>query len=146
MTIKAEAKLVHEDILNVNRGANILVSVPEGSRYTLTLTTLNGNVIVPALNGGSVILDTLNGNVELNGGNYTDIDAATKNGDVIVKLQEGTLFHADASTLNGRVRHGLIHMNPEKETDRELIGYTGAGNGSLRMKLSTLNGDVEISY
>jgi DUF4097 and DUF4098 domain-containing protein YvlB len=103
-------------------------------------------VIVPALNGGAATLNTLNGNVELNGGNYTDIDASTLNGDVTVKLQEGTLFYVDASTLNGQVRHGLIHMAPQRETERELVGYTEAGNGSLRMKLSTLNGNVEISY
>ncbi len=37
-------------------------------------------------------------------------------------------------------------MATRKETQRELVGYTEAGNGSLRMKLSTLNGNVEISY
>lgn len=37
-------------------------------------------------------------------------------------------------------------MTARKETQRELIGYTEAGNGSLRMKLSTLKGNVEISY
>jgi hypothetical protein len=37
-------------------------------------------------------------------------------------------------------------MTTRKETQRELVGYTVAGNGSLRMKLSTLNGNVEISY
>jgi hypothetical protein len=145
--IEAGAKLNRPDEGGIaNHGANIIVTIPKGSHCDLNLTTLNGNVIVPALNGGAATLNTLNGNVELNGGNYTDIDASTLNGDVTVKLQEGTLFYVDASTLNGQVRHGLIHMAPQKETERELVGYTEAGNGSLRMKLSTLNGNVEISY
>lgn len=32
------------------------------------------------------------------------------------------------------------------EIEREPVGYTVAGNGSLRMSLQTLNGDVKISY
>jgi len=145
--IEAAAKLNRPDEGGIaNHGANIIVTVPKGSHCDLNLTTLNGNVKVPALNGGSVLLNTLNGNVDLNGGNYTDVDASTLNGDVTVNLTQGTLFYVDASTLNGHVRHGLIHMAPQKETQKELVGYTEAGNGSLRMKLSTLNGNVEISY
>jgi DUF4097 and DUF4098 domain-containing protein YvlB len=145
--ITAEAKLMKQYEGEVaTHGANIIVTVPQGSHYELNLNTLNGDIKVPALNGGSLIAGTMNGNVEITGGNYSTIDARSSNGDVTVKLQEGTLFYVDASTMNGRVRHGNIHMSPTAENDRTLTGSTEAGNGSLRMSLHTMNGNVEISY
>jgi DUF4097 and DUF4098 domain-containing protein YvlB len=129
--VTAEAKIAHPDDGFIgSRGANIIVKVPRGTHYDLTLNTMNGNVIVPGISGAS----------------FSRIDAATMNGDVNIKLHEGTLFYVDASTMNGRVRHGYIHMAPVTENDRTLIGPTEAGSGSLQMTLSTMNGDIGISY
>lgn len=145
--IIAEAKLQdQENKPVVNHGANILVKVPRSATYNLSLRTLNGNIKVPALNGNGMVLRSTNGNVDLTVENFFNINAETLNGDINVKLQDGTLFSVNASTMNGRVSHGLVHMTPEKETSTRLIGHTEAGNGSLRMDLSTLNGNVEISY
>ncbi len=145
LRIKAEAKLNKPGIV-VNTGANILVKVPANSSYNLTLKTDNGDVKVPELNGTGMVIDTSNGNIEITGGNYSTIDAGTSNGDITVKLANGTLFYVDASTSNGRVKHGSIHMTPETEKDNLLKGYTEAGNGSLRMSLHTSNGNIDISY
>ena len=68
------------------------------------------------------------------------------NGNVVIRLHEGTLFYVVASTLNGRVNHGSIHMAAATENSKTLIGSTEAGNGSLRMSLHTMNGNVEMSY
>jgi DUF4097 and DUF4098 domain-containing protein YvlB len=106
------------------------VKVPRGSHYSLSLNTLNGDITVPDISGAS----------------FSRIDAGTLNGNVNVRLHEGTLFYVDATTINGRVRHGSIHMAPVTENDMALIGATEAGNGSLRMSLHTMNGDVGISY
>jgi hypothetical protein len=129
--IVAEAKLVRpDDGFTGSRGANIIVNVPRGSHYSLNLDTLNGDINVPDIGDAS----------------FSRIAAGTLNGNVNVRLHEGTLFYVDATTINGRVRHGPIHMTPVTENDRTLIGTTEAGNGSLRMSLSTMNGDIGISY
>jgi hypothetical protein len=129
--IVAEAKLANpDDGFNGNRGANMIIKVPRGSNYSLNLSTMNGDIKVPVVNGAS----------------FSRIYASTMNGNINVKLHDGTLFYVDASTMNGRVRHGLIHMAPLTENDRTLIGSTEAGNGSLKMSLHTMNGNVEVSY
>lgn len=131
MKISAEAKILHpDDGFTGIRGANIIVKVPRGSHYILNLSTLNGNVNVPDIGGAS----------------FYRIDADTLNGNVVVRLHEGTQFYVDASTINGHVNHGLIHMAPTTENAKTLIGATEAGNGSLRMSLHTMNGNVEMSY
>jgi DUF4097 and DUF4098 domain-containing protein YvlB len=147
LTIKAEAKLADPNERPViNHGANVIVKVPKNSTYNLTITTSNGKVTVPQLNGTRMVIDTSNGDVDITAGNYSVIDAASSNGDIGVKLQNGTQFFVDASTSNGRVRHGMIHMLPDSETDTSLVGYTESGHGNLRMVLQTSNGDVDISY
>ena len=145
--IEASAK-VNKEYQNeiATHGANIIVTVPQGSHYELNLNTVNGDVTVPALNGGSLIAGTVNGKVDITAGNFTAIDARSTNGDVIVKLPAGTLFYVDATTVNGRVRHGSIHMAPVTENDHTLVGPTEAGSGSLRMMLRAVNGKIEISY
>jgi DUF4097 and DUF4098 domain-containing protein YvlB len=130
MKITATAKLTHtDDLSSGNRGANIIVKVPRGAHYSLNLSTFNGDIIVPEISG-----------------TFSSIDASTLNGNIHIRLHEGTLFYVDASTMNGRVNHGLIHMAPITENSRTLIGSTEAGNGSLRMSLHTMNGNVGISY
>jgi DUF4097 and DUF4098 domain-containing protein YvlB len=131
MKITATAGLSHpNDLLNGNRGADIVVKVPRGSHYSLNLSTMNGNVNVPDIGGAS----------------FYRIDADTMNGNVVVRLHEGTRFSVDASTMNGHIDHGSIRMAAATENSRTLIGGTEAGNGSLRLSLHTMNGNVEMSY
>jgi DUF4097 and DUF4098 domain-containing protein YvlB len=128
--IVAEAKVLHPDDGFIGtRGANIIVKVPRGTHYSLNLSTLNGDVIVPDISGAS----------------FSRIAADTLNGNVNVRLHEGTLFYVEATTINGRVRHGFIHMTPVTENDRTPVGETAAGAGSLHKSLYTLPGDIGIS-
>jgi DUF4097 and DUF4098 domain-containing protein YvlB len=122
------------------------VKVPRNATINLSLQTLNGDVIVPALNGNGLEAHSNNGNIDLTIKNNSAINADTLNGNINVKLQDGTLFSVDASTMNGKVGHGQIHMASDKETSTQLIGHTEAGSGSLNMYLRTMNGNIEISY
>jgi DUF4097 and DUF4098 domain-containing protein YvlB len=147
LTIKAEAKLADPNERPViNHGANVIVKVPKNSTYNLTITTSNGKVIVPELNGTRMVIDTSNGDVSITAGNYSAIDATSSNGGIDVKLQNGTQFFVDASTSNGRIRHGTIHMLPDVDTDKSLVGYTESGRGNLRLILQTSNGNIDVSY
>jgi DUF4097 and DUF4098 domain-containing protein YvlB len=145
--IIAEAKLQNNaDNAVVNRGANIVVKVPKNATINLSLQTLNGNVIVPALNGNGLVAHSNNGNIDLTIMNNSKINADTLNGNINVKLLNDTLFSVEASTMSGNVGHGQIRMTPDKETSTQLIGHTEAGSGSLNMYLRTMNGNIEISY
>lgn len=148
LKITAEAKLSDSsEKLPVNHGANIIVKVPKNSTYDINIMTSNGKVVVvPRLNGDKMIVDTSNGNIDVVAGNYSTIDAATSNGNIDVKLHNGTQFFVEASTSNGRISHDMIHMLSDKESSKNLIGYTESGRGNLSMSLQTSNGNVNIEY
>jgi DUF4097 and DUF4098 domain-containing protein YvlB len=146
MKIIAEAKPANSTQMLINTGANITVKVPKNSSYNLTLVTPNGNVKVTALNGTNLTMDLENGNIDAAIGNFSIVNGWNSNGNIAIKLHNGTRFYVDAMVGNGRVRHDDIHMAPETDTDRHLKGYTESGNGSLRMDLSTSNGNIDISY
>ncbi len=153
-------------VLNLNTwNGRVTVAPLHGS--SAILYSMNGDVI---LDGGSydiVRMETLNGDVDASGPfeatNTTLITkngrieadtlqstgtlyADTWNGRVDVTLPRDTLFSVDASTLNGRVRHGSLQFNATVDKNSQLKGYTTGGAGSLTVTLRTANGEINIGY
>lgn len=147
LKLKAEAKLSDPTRQMIyNHGADIVVKVPANSTYTLTLTTSNGNIDVPQLNGNKLSIDTSNGNIDVSAGNYSAIDAATSNGNIGVRLPNVTQFSLDAATSNGHIGHGAIAMQSDHETQTSFVGRTASGNGNMHIVLRTSNGNIDVTY
>lgn len=131
--------------VSANQKADILIKVPSTSTYNLTLQTLNGNIIKPLLNSTNIKASTLNGDVNIEDAKSTLIDASTLNGNVNIQLQQGTLFHVEATTSNGHFKHDGISLIQTVDATQH-IGNTQAGAGTLILNLTSLNGDITISY
>ena len=146
LILVAEAKLNSNGELTVNLNADIIIKLPATSQYNLTIHTLNGNIIKPQLNDDVVVCKTDNGNINLNDDNATSINAMSQNGNVHIRLVQGTLFSVDANAANGNVDFQGIAMNTTTQTQTHLVGNTSSGNGNLSMTLSTANGNITIEY
>lgn len=145
--IVAEAKFVDSSSqIRVNYRADITIMLPSNSRYNLTLSTLNGNIIKPQLNDSLVEAMTNNGKVEIKDDNAISIVASSLNGAVDIGLVQGTLFQVDANAANGHVTYQGIPMNTSVRTNTRLTGYTTGGYGNLILDLNTANGDITITY
>ncbi len=131
---------------SVNHRANILIKVPSTSRYNLTLTTANGNIIKPLLNDAKVVATTKNGDIDIKDGNAAELDAMSMNGNVRIGLTEGTLFQVAASVGNGNVSYQGIAMDTSIQTATRLKGATSGGEGNLTLTLLTANGNITIEY
>jgi cytoskeletal protein RodZ len=117
--------------LQVNQGvnykANLIVNLPNNSRYNLTLTTPNGNI-------------------DIQGSNSNEINAMTANGNVNIDLSQNTLFQVTASTVNGNITHQGITLDASTETSTRLNGATSAGEGNLILALMSGKGNIAIEY
>ena len=119
----------------------------DGGRYeTVYMNTMGGD-ITATYEASNVTLRTLGGRIDVDATQTTGkLDVDTMGGDIEVRLPAGTLFAVDASTMGGKVSHGSIQMNATEKTKTKLVGQTYDGAGSLDIRLSTMGGDVEISY
>ena len=131
---------------SVNHRADIIVKVPNTSRYNLTLTTENGNIIKPQLNDTKIVATTRNGDIDLKDDNATELDAMSMNGNVKIGLAEGTLFQVVASVGNGNVSYQGIALDTSVQTATRLKGATSSGEGNLTLTLLTGNGNITIEY
>ena len=132
--------------LRVNYRADILIKLPNTSKYNLTLQTQNGNIIKPLLNDIKVTASTANGKVDIKDDNCTTITASSQNGNVKISLVQGTLFSVEATTGNGNVSYQGIALNTTTQTSTHLSGNTSNGKGNLNLALSTANGNITIEY
>ena len=146
LKINAKARIADSTEIRVNYRATIIVKLPNNGQYNLTLSTLNGNIIKPLINDETVIATTNNGRVELKDDKATSITASSLNGNVDIRLVDGTLFTIDATTANGQVSYQGIAMNINSQTATKLNAATTQGPGNLDIKLTTANGNISIEY
>ena len=99
-----------------------------------------------ALNDKTLTATTNNGRIDLKDDNAASITASSLNGNVDLRLVEGTLFKVDATIANGHVSYQGIAMNINSQTATNLNANTTQGPGNLDIKLSTANGNISIEY
>jgi hypothetical protein len=131
-------------------GVNIAVSTVngdvnvDGATAEVRARTVNGSVDASTL-GGPVSAATVNGDVRVHmttTGNATNLDYSTVNGSVTVDLPAKIDLDVELSTVNGSVQSDYPlalqgHIDP-----RHLRGTIG--NGGLRLRASTVNGQIEL--
>ena len=117
----------------------------EGATAEVKVGTVNGSVEATST-GGPVAASTVNGSVVARMGRLTgteDLSYSTVNGSIQVEF-DGELTDADVemSTVNGRFEINFPITLQGRLNPRHL--RTRLGNGGRRIKLSTVNGNVEL--
>lgn len=116
----------------------------EGVRGGVRASSVNGEVDARDV-AGEMTLQSVNGRVSADVHSLShSVSLGTVNGQVALKLPSDTSAEIDASTIHGNisnefnipVNHG--HFAPGSELRARL------GSGEARMKLSTVNGGIEI--
>lgn len=130
----------------VNYKADIIIKLPTNSKYNLTLTTDNGNIIKPQLDNFAVTARTDNGNIDIRDGSANKIIAQSANGNINLGLAQGTLFQANAISGNGKVTHEGVAMDTSIENQTHLTGSSSGGPGNLGITLSVGNGNISLYY
>ncbi|MFN2563445.1 MAG: DUF4097 domain-containing protein [Gemmatimonadaceae bacterium] len=117
----------------------------EGATSEVKVGTVNGSVEATST-GGPVEASTVNGSVLARMGRLTgteDLNYSTVNGSIHVEF-DGNLTDADVemSTVNGRFEINFPITIQGRLNPRHL--RTRFGNGGRRIKLTTVNGNVEL--
>jgi hypothetical protein len=117
----------------------------EGATSEVKVGTVNGSVEATST-GGPVEASTVNGSVLARMGRLTgteDLNYSTVNGSIHVEF-DGELTDADVemSTVNGRFEINFPITIQGRLNPRHL--RTRLGNGGRRIKLTTVNGNVEL--
>jgi hypothetical protein len=117
----------------------------EGATSEVNVGTVNGSVEATST-GGPVEASTVNGSITTRMGRLTgteDLSYSTVNGSILVEF-DGELTDADVemSTVNGRFEINFPITIQGRLNPRHL--RTRLGNGGRRIKLSTVNGNVEL--
>jgi hypothetical protein len=125
---------------SVNGGVTV-----EGATSEVKVGTVNGSVEATS-SGGPVEASTVNGSVFVRMGRLTgteDLNYSTVNGSIQVEF-DGGLTDADIemSTVNGRFETNFPLTLQGRVNPRHL--RTRIGNGGRRIKLTTVNGNVEL--
>ena len=138
----------------------ITLRVPDGVR--VDLSTVNGELDIDGVtnevrantvNGGinaqnavgTVRATTVNGSIHLSLGSVDradDLEYETVNGSVTIELPANFGAQIDLSTVNGRVSTDLPITVSGTLSPRRLRGTVG--NGSTRMRVSTVNGSITL--
>ena len=136
------------------------VRVPDGVR--VDLSTVNGGVEVTGVNnevdahtvngsitarsaGGPVRAKTVNGSINVSMGalgRADDLDYETVNGAITIELPSNFGAQLELSTVNGRVSTDFPITISGTLSPRRLRGTVG--NGSTRLRASTVNGSVTL--
>jgi hypothetical protein len=117
----------------------------QGATAEVEVGTVNGSVEATS-SGGRVEASTVNGSVVVRMGRLTgteDLNYSTVNGSIEVEF-DGELTDADLemSTVNGRFETNFPITIQGRLNPRHL--RTRLGNGGRRIKLTTVNGNVEL--
>ena len=125
---------------SVNGGVTV-----EGATSEVKVGTVNGSVEATS-SGGPVEASTVNGSVFARMGRLTgteDLNYSTVNGSIQVEF-DGELTDADVemSTVNGRFEINFPITLQGRLNPRHL--RTRIGNGGRRIRLTTVNGNVEL--
>lgn len=127
------------------RGANVNGAVSARSMPAdAHVSTVNGAVTVSA--AGVVEASTVNGDIDASTGAADagrDLSFQTVNGDIVLQVPASFRARVDAELLNGRIRSDF----PLQVTRGRYVGSTAEGqigSGGHRLKMETVNGNLEI--
>ena len=127
--------------------ATLTLKLPTSRSYNLTLLTSNGNIVTPDLQGDKVAASTLNGDITISdSGDSYSIDATCMNGNIKIRLAQGSLFSVTASIGNGEIDYQGIPLDTSTQSATRLKGSTTAGEGNLTVSLMTGNGNIKLQY
>ena len=116
--------------------------VPDGVR--VDLSTVNGGVEVTGVNN-EVDAHTVNGSITVSMGSLgraDDLDYETVNGAITIELPSNFGAQLELSTVNGRVSTDFPITISGTLSPRRVRGTVG--NGSTRLRASTVNGSVTL--
>jgi hypothetical protein len=134
----------------VPRGVNVGVSTVngalnvDGATAAVQASTVNGEVEAVS-SGGPVSASTVNGNVTARMGHFTgdeDLDFTTVNGSVVAEFTGDLDADVELSTVNGRFQTDYPVTVSGRLDPRHLKARIG--KGGRRIRLSTVNGSVEL--
>lgn len=101
----------------------VRIGLPAGSKYQVTMDSMNSAINVTELDGSAVRIKTTNALVGIRGGDYESIDVATTNGAIFARY--------DANDSSFRTENALIDID------------TAQSSGTLRA--STTNGLLSVT-
>ena len=130
---------VKVDMRTVNGEVNV-----RGAGAEVIARTTNGGVRAET-SGGPVSAHTTNGSIDVrmrDFGSARDLDFSTTNGSVTVEVPASLGAELEMSTVNGRV-HTDFPITVSGRIDPRRLRAT-VGDGSRRIRLRTVNGNVEI--
>jgi hypothetical protein len=116
----------------------------EGVAAEVEAESVNGSVVVSTM-GGPVNASTVNGSVRASMGAFdlnTDLSFSSVNGTVIAEFANDINAEIDLSTVNGRFLTDFS-VTISGRIDPKRLRAT-LGRGGPRIKLSTVNGNVEL--
>jgi len=148
---------------NSQYNADITVILPQNMAYTMTLDTVNGQIDAGQFNCDVLTMDTTNGEListaNANTASYNtvngfisvatsatsgSINASTVNGEVDVSVPSGASVSINARLMNGRISTNM----PIDVTGKgmlSLMGTTPNYSNGLSLRLSTMNGDINVN-
>lgn len=130
---------VRVDLSTVNGGVEVT-----GVNNEVDAHTVNGNIIARSA-GGPVRARTVNGSITVSMGSLgraDDLDYETVNGTITIELPSNFGAQLELSTVNGRVSTDFPITISGTLSPRRLRGIVG--NGSTRLRASTVNGSVTL--
>jgi DUF4097 and DUF4098 domain-containing protein YvlB len=139
------------------------LTVPRGARLdeiklingALDVTGMSGEVNASCINGrleakdlsGRAHLSTVNGRMEasFNQLSRESLELSSVNGGVDLTIPSDSTAEIEASTVNGGIDNNFgLHVNHHRFVGHDLRGELG--NGGTRIKLSDVNGRIEIHH
>ncbi len=130
---------VRVDLSTVNGGVEVT-----GVSNEVDARTVNGSITARSA-GGPVRANTVNGSINVSMGSLgsaEDLDYETVNGAITIELPSNFGAQLELSTVNGRVSTDFPITISGTLSPRRLRGTVG--NGSTRMRASTVNGSVTL--
>jgi hypothetical protein len=140
-----------------------------GADAPLSLSTVNGDLLIQTLTTRALDVNTINGDVRINGWSGDrahirtldgDLDLQTSlmkagryeieshSGDINLSLPEQPGFELEAHTFNGRIRidFPIKSEGPIRDSDRGPRSVRGTyGDGSSSLRLQTFNGNLTVT-
>jgi hypothetical protein len=154
-----KAKTVGGDIQLTNAGADTLLSlstvngdvlVQTLNARTLELNTVNGDVRIAGWAGDRATLRTLSGDLDLSGslaksGRY---DIESHSGDVRLAVADQPGFDIEANTYSGRIRidFSIKSEGPVRDVNRGPRSVRGTyGDAASSLRVQTFSGDIVVT-
>ncbi len=140
-----------------------------GADAQLSVSTINGNLVLQTLSARSLDLNTINGDVRIAGWSGErahirslggDLDLQTSltkgsryeieshSGDILLSLPDQPGFELEANTFGGRIRidFPIKSEGPVRDSDRGPRSLRGTyGDGSSSLRVQTFSGDLTVT-